>query len=507
MSDFQMFQTPQGNQAVGNTVASQSCQVEVVALHMQETGTYNDMYQRDYVGHLGHDDVNGLLTTMARNNMNTRGNAFSNIASSVIDLDSRNPTGILIPNGWGAKRFRFILQTRERSALFPNTVFYTYIQGFSESMDVSLQTQQLNPNMTFFINNFIRIQEIQVNTAQGPRLQHRVQQSGQLINGILVANQNPGGIAHFLRPVDVLSRVQVMNDAELMSADVTDLRGSSLAGSQSVMSSFGNSTPTTYLSRLLTPIVDAVNQVNYVQGVGNTVDRVVGNAYGNEPTVESMPFLSLLERRLNRPGGATFTMSELAQIDPTVGSRTNVRPVSTQYASALTSRDNSSYWNNAEPETLFAAKLVTSIPALLWSNYIGFASFTFTNAVGGNRVEVKMHQINPITIYTPPEVLNRFMVDLEDVIARDASYNNQIQFTCDVNVSILSDIHMQVSLNGGPKIPYVAPVFTSGVLNPIYTHNHDNFEKFATAMHRVTQGVESISREVSSSISNLNTNI
>ena len=45
------------------------------------------------------------------------------------------------------------------SAQFPNMVYYTYIQGFSSHLDVTLQTGIIDPNTVFFVNSFVRIQE------------------------------------------------------------------------------------------------------------------------------------------------------------------------------------------------------------------------------------------------------------------------------------------------------------------------------------------------------------
>ena len=481
-----------GQGIIGQTMASNSCRVEVMAMYLQETGTYSDMYQHNFKANLSHDNINDIVTHVARNNLNTGGTGLAGLASSIIDVDMRTGSNIHIPNGWGSKRFRFILQTRETSIKFPGVTYYTYLQGFSDFMDVSIQTSQINPDTSFFINSFIRIQENVVSTPNGPQLAHRIQSQGQLLNGTLVATQSNTGLTHFLRPMDIYGKVQTMTDSALASSDVIDLRNHSLSGSQSVMNNYMNNTPTHYLSRMLSPFTTGLKQDSHSPGFGNVYDVALGHAMAQEPSTYENPMINLIERNFGRPGSPFFSLKELSHLDPSVGQRIIYTPTDPNCSNGLATRGVSAEWNNSLPETTLATKLVNVIPGVLWSNYVGMASFGLTNKFGSGRCDLSMEMMRFLTVYAPPEAAANFCQELQEVISRDISYNNQILFDVKVNVSILGDIQLNVSVNGSQPMLYVAPAFSSGTINPMYSHDTNSFNHFAQGMYSVASGLETL---------------
>lgn len=492
---FNFFDTTAMPNAFGpqDNVALQF-RVEIVALNLQETGTYNDLYARGYKVSMGHDSINEIVSTVARSGMNTRGSIFSSLAPSILDIDSVVSPGdlIQIPNGWGTRRFRFLLQVRETSVQFPDSVFYTYVQGFTEDQDVSIQSQAINPEMRFFINSFFRIQETTMQTAHGPRLNQRVVSSGQVVNGALVVDNISMRPTLYMRPSDVMGKIQTSNDSELKAADIFDVRNTNIAGGNSVINSYQNNTATQYLSRLITPVVDSLKSIGFGPGNGNVIDTAVSNSYGVEPSYTDSPFMTLLTRRFNMIGASGFSMNELASIDPTVGSRTTLRPVAQQWQQGLSARGNSATWDNSLPATILATKLINSIPGFMWQSYMGFVSFSMTNSLTGGTVELSEFRMEPLTRFAPPEYVNAFLTNMQEMVARDISYNGQMIFKVFVNASVLGDVQLGVSINGGSVQNYSGPAFGSGVLNPVFTHSVNNFNNLATNMRSVLDGLQAV---------------
>jgi hypothetical protein len=147
-----------------------------------------------------------------------------------------------------------------------------------------------------------------------------------------------------------------------------------------------------------------------------------------------------------------------------------------------------------------ATKLLNSIPGVLWQNYIGSASFSFTNGIGANRVEIKVDNIRSFTVSMPPDAVANFYRELEEVIARDISYNHQMMFSVSINVSVLNEIQINVSVNGGPSLMYIAPCFSSGSLNSVYTHQNDNFERMVNLMHSFSDTMHTLANQESSGL-------
>lgn len=485
--------------------AAVNFQVEIMALYIQETGTFDDQFQGSYIATAPDQFANNILDAALSAPGGVGGRGLAGIGSSLVDIDTANSRLAVIPNGWGERRFRFMLMTREKSKTFGGQTFYTYLQGFTDRKDISLQSGILAPDTAFFINSFVRIAETNVMQPDGSAsMQHRIHSQGQLLNGVLTASQNPGGITKFTRPVDVYRNIQVLSDSALMARDVTDLRNQNLNngyGTNSVLNNYENNTASGFVSRLLTPALRATNQMSHGVGNGNFYTNAAGNAGSMEPTVETFPILTLLQRSTQRPGSPMFTLNELASIDPSVGQRTYVRTIEASYQGSVANRGRGANWNDALPETLLAKKLLSSIPGVLWRNYVGTASFTFTNSIGAGRVETRVEHIKSFTVATPPDAIAAFYDELEEVIARDVSYNHQLMFTVNVNVSVLDDIMLNVSVNGSPARLYIAPCFSSGILNPMYTQDAQGFKHLSNGIYSFTESLLTMKRADSDHIS------
>jgi hypothetical protein len=59
----------------------------------------------------------------------------------------------------------------------------------------------------------------------------------------------------------------------------------------------------------------------------------------------------------------------------------------------------------------------------------------------------------------------------------------------------LGDIQLNVSVNGSQPMLYVAPAFSSGTINPMYSHDTNSFNHFAQGMYSVASGLETLVNE------------
>lgn len=468
--------------------------VEIVDLILQETGTYNDHYNRPYKAVMSEDNINSILSSVIQNNLQAGAGIFASVAPEVLDIQGRvDSTNLIhIPHGWGETRLRFMLQVREMPIKFPGSVFYTFLQGFTESKDVSMQTSQINPDMKFFVNSWVRIQEYTEQTPNGPKKIQRVQNSAQAINGMLVADQTGLQQTKYMRPMDLIGKVQADVDTELRSGDVFDVRNTNLGGGNTAFNSYQNNTASHYLSRLMTPMAQAIQGIGVGNGHQGPIDTAVSFAAGLEPSINDSPFLMLLNRQLQTIGGATFSMNELALLDPSVGTRTHLRPVDARFQGALSARGRTAGWDSSTSETILATKLVNSIPGFMWTCYLGMISLTITNGMPGGRAETRVHMLRPITNIAPPEYVSKFLMELESMIARDISYNNQLIFNVDINASIIGDIELHVSINGGAKVTFNAPAFGAGILNPVYTRDMESFDNLASGLRTISDSLQTV---------------
>lgn len=478
------------------TVSVQSqYRCEIVGLTLQETGTYNDQFARPYQTDVRTENVaNRIYDVVERANFSPTSGAFNNVVADVLTVNPRVSANdfIAIPNGWGQNRCRFFLEVRETSLGLGGETYFTFVQGFSDYFGVNAATSSIDPNIRLFPNTFFRFQEYTEQTMNGPRKSYRVVSSGQVLNGILTINDEIGSSVNFLRPCDILAGVQVAYDQSLVSSDVLDLRSMNPSGFNTVYSSFSNNSPSEYLSRLVTPLSRGSLTVGFGPGHSTFVDTAVTNAGAMEPDVHSSIFMETMVARLGPMSSSCFTMTDLAQLDPTVGQRTSYRPISNEYLGRLPQRGLTENWDMPKFETVIAAKIMNTLPGLMWEHFIGMVSIAMSNEFGPAIPQVD--NIRLITKAAPRGMFERFVAMLTERLATDISQNNNIKFSININASVLGDVMMQVSVNGGAPIPYQAPAFGNGILNPTYARGDASKTSLVESITHVASQIDTIAR-------------
>lgn len=481
----------------GNVVSNQF-KTEIVRMILQETGTYNDAVVRPYEVNLQNDTVNDILDLTMQNNMRPSSVNMASIAPNVLSLVGREQGIVQIPGGWDTRRMRFMLEIRERPVgLGADTTYYTIVQGFTSHMGASLQGS-IDPNMRFFVNSFVRVQEYLANTPHGPRTFQRVERSGQLLNGQLLMQGTGTAPTLFLRPADVHGGLQVQTDRNLMSSEVIDFRRQSFGGQNSVFNSHENNTAASYLNRLIQPAAQAAMTSAYGGGHQTPIDRAASSAVANEPQVADSPFLHWLHRAHHVVNGAHFTMAELADLDPSVGPRVQYNPIAQQYLGAMPSRGTEATWTGGEVETIMATKLMNALPGLMWQNFIGMVAVRMNNKLGQGRVSLVADRLQEFTKLALPELKERFVHDLTEVVARDMSQNNQIGFEVGITGTILGDINIDITIGARQSVRFVAPAFGSGVLNPMFTNDQGTFDRLRNGLGFVSEGLEALANRARS---------
>lgn len=481
-----------GSDTPYGSVMSNHHQVEIVRMLLQETGTYNDAVVRPYEVKLQSDNIHDVIDLTLQANLRPSAAVMASIAPNVLSLVGREQGVVNIPNGWDTRRMRFMLEVRERPVgVGAGSTYYTIVQGFTNHVGASLQGS-VDPNMRFFVNSFVRVQEDMMPTPNGPRLFHRVERSGQLLNGQLLQQTNANTPTLFLRPADVHGGLQVHTDANVGSFEVTDFRHLSFGGQNSVFNSHENNSAASYLNRLVLPAAMAARDAANGHGHQTPIDRAASAALANEPTINDSPFLHWLHRAHKVVNGAHFTMAELFDMDPTVGPRIQYNPISQQYAGALPARGVEATWTGGEAETIIATKLMNALPGLMWQNFIGMVSLRMNNKLGQGRVTLLADRIQEFTKLALPELKERFVHDLTEVVAKDISMNNQIGFEVGITGSIMGDINLDITIGARQSVRFVAPAFGSGVLNPVFTGDKGTFERLRDGLGFVTDGLEAV---------------
>ena len=483
------------NQAA-DSVRYRNYDVTVVRMLLQETGTYQDQFVRPYMANIQNEGVlNSILGVIEQTNYRPTEGAFNALASDVLQIKPQVGArdAVIVPNGWGERRMRFMLEICEKSIGLGNEVYHTFVQGFTSHFGVSIVGNHCDPNMQFYPNSFVRMHKYVHMTPHGPQETYRVVNSGQIVNGILTLHNELGLQVDYFRPTDILAGVQRMQDRDLISSDVTDGRSRNIGGLNTAFSNFHNNTPSNYLSRLLTPLAQSSQTVGYGPGHTTFVDTAVTNAMAKEPTPHDSPFMDFMMRELGPQSTACFTARELEQVAPNLQRAVFYKPVSNQFVGALAERGNSGTWNNSAQETIIAAKIMNTIPGLMWEHFIGVVSFTLSNKLGYNQ-PLQYSNLYPIIPNLPASRIQHFVSILQEQLFLDVSMNNNICFEVNVNASSIGDIMIGVAVNGQSPVWYTAPAFGSGILNPMYTRDTQSYNDMVSGVSNLAQCLDQITR-------------
>lgn len=496
------FAKEQASQFFGSTqqaadaVRYRNYDVTVVRMLLQETGTYQDQFVRPYMANIQNQGtINNIMTVIEQSNYRPTEGAFNALASDILQIKQQVGArdAVQVPNGWGERRMRFMLEVCETSVGLGNEVYHTFVQGFTSHFGISLAGNHCDPNMQFFPNSFIRMHKYVTMTPNGPQEVYRVVNSGQIVNGVLTLLNDMNVPVEYFRPTDILAGVQRKQDRELFSSDVTDGRTKNIGGLNTAFSNFHNNTPSNYLSRLLTPLAQSSQTVGYGPGHTTFVDTAVTNAMSKEPTPHDSPFMDFMMRELGPQATACFTARELEVVAPNLQRAVFYKPVAHQFSGALADRSNSGTWNNALPETIIAAKVMNTLPGLMWDHFIGVVSFTLSNKLGYNQ-PVQYSNLFSIVPNLPASRIQHFVSILQEQLFLDISMNNNICFEVNVNASSIGDVMIGVAVNGGSAIWFTAPAFGSGILNPMYTRDSQSYTDMVSGVSNLAQCLDQITR-------------
>lgn len=129
----------------GNFIGSH--RFEVKKLLLQETGTYNQMYNRPYEVDTQGGMLENAISRLEQAKGGLSGSGLSGIGSMLLRPSASVMQGVsdvYIPNGWSERRLRFVMEVEVTSKTGSTSIFY--FQGFSEYVGVSMQGS-IDPRM------------------------------------------------------------------------------------------------------------------------------------------------------------------------------------------------------------------------------------------------------------------------------------------------------------------------------------------------------------------------
>lgn len=450
-----------------------SFDIRINKLVLQETGTYNAMYNRPYEVDTTNGAVNRVVARAAEAVGGVQASALSSVASQLIKPTTRITPGtsdVHIPNGWNTRRLRFLMEVQVSSKTGSITIYY--LQGYTDHHGASV-SGFIDPNMPFFINSYMRVARMFQQTPAGPTVHDRVIETIQVLNHKLISGA--GQNIWRMRPGDMFAGIQSNHLRMAGGGDVFDTRVSSLYAPQTFVSSRSNNVPTHFLAGFMRSYQMATELANYGQGNDNILNRAQNTAMGSEYALDDNAFLRALANIQGIPSTSEFTLNNLVNIDPEVSRKLVFNPLKSDAYAMLHQSGQTAAWHSSLRETEVAAQLANSVPTMMIENFIGNLSFKATNLMGGNQASIIPLQVWSIAGVDCIRECTMMLSRIQAEILNDVSYGNQDPYDIEMSVDIFGETRISVRMFDPTPVVYAVPSFGDGLFAPVYTRDENLF--------------------------------
>lgn len=479
------------------------------------TGTYNDMFLRPYQMTMDNDYYNRQFGTIVDAVAHTpAGNLDgSTLATSLagvfgISQAPESTTSIGIANGWGEKRYTFVLEVRCEYQTGGSTLYK--IQGYTDYAGLSLSSMNIDPNMVLYINNIMTLREDTQSFASGS-VKTPVLLSDQKLmfdNGTSFNNAKQ----ELIRPADVYQIVDYKSMIEAGDTSRVFNTGNTI-NALPKFSRKSNDVPTTFAANMLNAAITCIPNGNIHNDVALRKDAM---SFLRENSTVSNEFLHrLADHQATGIASGSFRWRDLTTLDPSILARHDCIKVvddsemfDNSFATVQHSAGSSEWWHGANVESRWAATLTHAVPSILMACGLGSVAFVATNHSG--QTQVKILNGDSFSGFNAETNFMKFSNRLSREILADLSFADTMGYYVEVFCTFGGDTKVRVSVNGGHTIDYVAPTFCDSLFSPVVTANSSHSSGLASNLYDLTKEIASAVMETNvmqSSLTSLSSGI
>lgn len=448
-------------------------------LLLQRTGTYNQQYLRPFETQVDGTTLQELNEVLARGNKITP-NTIAGISNQIMRPTAIPECTVNIANGWDTPRFRFMLEIEyERGGIF-NTEL---ILGYTEHGDVSFNNN-IDPTMKFIVNSITTARTSRIMTPSGSSNVKVVADTSHVVSNPLNQNFIAGKPKFKLRPQDVLSVMSVNNE---LPEDVLNnhINFNAVTRDEPILSKRKNGVASYYASSILDGYRVATST-----GYGTESEILTeATGYVRDNMLSHVMFLQRL-KSLEGSYTAAFTYNDLMNISPDVQYVTTVVEMNHQQLSMLQNAGSTASWGTSTIETQVASIIASSLSALITEFGLIQISIASTNDnLDGQPTTHVLHAnaFSTVDLSRPCEII---VAKFNNETVRDITYNNSISYSLNVNMDLLGETTISLSLNGQAPVDYVLPSFADSLIAPIVTFDRHRPNNMASSFSRIMDNLE-----------------
>ncbi len=465
--------------------------MQVKRLLIKDTGTYEEQYRRPYTAEFTGHTASVFQEKLAGVSKYTP-SALSGIAEYFVHPTADFESKVLIPNGWGEKRMRFIMEI-EHTWNMGATVSMVVL-GYTTHVGVT-HAGNIDMNMEFYVNSILELKYANRHTPLGNQVIAQVNDSSHVFanndwNDIYTSQKD-----NTMRPSDIFT---LMDRTQCGSLGDNCFDARIAVTRNAIKSKRSNCLPSNYAAGIL----QSYNAANLTSGQMGAAEASVlesARGYAGESLASQDPFLVAVAHIREAGIGNVFTFQDLLRLDPNIA-----RPEVTQVRFNVPTQrmqphhtGQTQHWGGTDTETLVATSLTQSVPGLLMETALAFIWFKATNYTLTNAAEIIPIDVKQFGSGDNTAPIDSFFYRLENEVLRGISKNNQMSYMLEMRVDLLGETWVSIAVNGGPSVDYVTPSFADALLVPVITSNDQHAvgvaSNFDTLIHHLQDDCNGIS--------------
>ena len=485
--------------------------VRPVSMVMGETGTYQDQFYRPVSTDIQVNNINQLIEA-TRGGRVINPTSVSSAMGRMITPSANTEGAVGIANGWGMRRFRFMLRVDEVSPFQTTATTSRIFYGYTDFAETSLQGT-LDPRTRIYFNSVVTVNYVDRQTPSGFIRQPVVVDSNQILNGYSEDETMARNPLFTVRPQDVFGTVQLNHvvapianinfdnghaQRAYSSVDgtfsqvnkVIDTRSTFAQSGEQKLARRNDLSPVQYLFRTLDSYEKAVRNsgveegLSYRYGLAES-NSSSGNIAGNE-------FLNILREEAQFRQRGYVELNDLYRVFPGFSDVMQVSVGSSAVRRLNTSQD-SQVWHGSDMSTLTCSILGMTVPGIMMDNMITNLNFTCRNGIGGP-LEFDVI-INPDSVrmiidgLDPTDYVRTFIDRLKVEVLSNISFNNQLPFVFTMQTQIIGESIIELNLNNEGFERFVAPTFADARFSTMLTANEQVKRQVANDLDYVARSV------------------
>lgn len=460
--------------------------MKIRRLFFREMGTYSDIYSRPYA-----TDVSGRVLSqfdeITRGGQDIQPTVLSGLATRILrptsDVSLENR--IQIANGWGTKRFMFIMEAEvHRSS---TTVTVEVITGYTDHDDRFTRSGSIDPDTVLYFNSAFTLRTMEVLGGRGRQEQSLIQDSIQIVSRRTMADygrhsRSVGTVT--MRPEDLFIAQTRLPEFEELSND-EGYRDMRTAMERPLKASRRENTIS---ANYLCKSVAAYRDSGETDFLGDEdIDQRLISARGRvkEPLLQQRRAFEQLARETQIMESGMVTYGELLAMNPDLDRIAEISfndpRVSIDY------RSQSAEWNGRNSESIAATIIAHAIPNLLMECMYSSATIVSTNMTRSGQFESTVPMLHPFAAGGDiDENYNRLISKINHELMPGLVLNEYMTVDVSIRSAIYGDTVIDISLDGKPHEHFVFPSFCDSLATPVIADDQHHLYTLAQDIIGIT---------------------